>query len=108
MKTYKLNHTTAEWDQLIENCEIQMREKGIDEANIDAVIHDLKNPKKHSKTKSLFQMSDATAKWLQYEINYRIGWTEDVIRESDSWSAYEERKYLSQLKTLKKQLESQL
>ena len=53
-------------------------------------------------------MSDETAKWLHYEVSYRIQWTEDVIFESDSWGAYEYRLDLGRLKTLLKQLEAQM
>lgn len=108
MKTYKLNHTTREWFYIIENCEIQMTEKGKSQAEIDAILYHLNNPQKHSKTKSLYQMSDETAEWLQYELTYRIEWLEGVIFESDSWSAYEHRLDLGQINTLLRQLEAQI
>jgi len=107
MKTYKLNNNCWEWHPLIENCEIQMQEKGKSEEEIAQVIDLLASPKPHSKTKSLYQMSDEIAQWMHKELTYRIGWYEDRISYEDG-DKYEDRKVMAQLKTLLRQLESQL
>ena len=107
MKTYKLNHTCWEWMPLVENCEIQMAEKGKSEEEITQIIDLLNNPEPYSKTKSLYEMTDETAQWMHKELTWRIGWYEDRILYDDL-DKQESRQVMSQLKTLKKQLEAQL